>query len=93
MARYWRLYTVTLTLPYMPPRRLLTEEEFAAIVKGSKAEIIDALRQFVARRSGRPTTGEAMTGAERVRAYRERQREAAARAERSKKKPRKNDGE
>lgn len=66
-------------------RPLLSPEEFERLRKAPKAEILSVLAGYVRKEAGRPT-GEtpALTGAERMRQLRERQRKAVARSKRKK---------
>ena len=61
---------------YTMSRQLLTEEEFAALKKAPKAEILRVLERYVKRsEKGRPTLGERpMTSTERSRRHREKRK-------------------
>lgn len=58
-------------------RPLLSPKQFERLRKAPKAEVLAVLEQYVRREAGRPKGEQpALTIAERVRLYRERQREA-----------------
>jgi hypothetical protein len=68
--------------PTMPNyRKLLTPEEFREIVAKGESALIAALSKYVRETGGRKKTGAALSGAERVRLYRQRKREEKERAE------------
>jgi hypothetical protein len=62
-------------------RKLLTQEEFQAIVSKGPAAMIEALSKYVRESGGRKKTGKALTGSERVKLYRQRKREREEREE------------
>ena len=68
--------------PTMPHyRKLLTPEEFQQIVAKGTPALIEALSRYVREQGGRKATGKALSGAERVRLYRQRKREEQERKE------------
>jgi hypothetical protein len=58
-------------------RPLLSPEEFERLKKAPKLEVLATLERYVRREAGRPKSDTpALTGAERVRLFRERQKKA-----------------
>lgn len=58
----------------MSRRPLLTPEQFAELRHAGKAELLRVLSGYVQRPGGRPTKEKTLSGAERARRFRERQR-------------------
>lgn len=68
-------------------RQLLTRDEFEQLKHAPKAKILQVLEQFVVKDRGRkPEGSEAMSTAERVKAYRERKRLERQEADRKRQK-------
>lgn len=53
-------------------RKGLTQEQFEALQRASREELLEVLSAFVKRKRGRPKSDVALTGAERTRRWRER---------------------